>query len=82
MALPLKQEIDTLLHKEMDRKTFVKHIAFAVAMLTGVGAFIKLVSAMNRGTLNLAENSPQTVATGRRSGYGRIGYGTKLEGDA
>jgi hypothetical protein len=81
MVGALKQELDTLLHKEMDRKTFVKHIAFAIVMLTGVSAFMKIVSTMNRGTLDISKLSSQPTP-GKRSGYGRIGYGTKLESES
>jgi hypothetical protein len=76
----LKDELNTLLTKEMDRKTFMKHIFFAVAMLTGVSVFIKLLSSMNSGSLDIMKiNSSDT--TNHRGGYGRIGYGSRLEND-
>lgn len=80
MIASLKQELDTLLNKEMDRKSFIKHIAFAIVMLTGVSAFAKLVSTMNKSSIDIASISAQT--TGRR-GYGSVGgYGQRLESDS
>lgn len=64
----------------MDRKTFIKHIAFAVVMLFGVSTLIKLVSSMNKGSMNLLQISDD--AADKRTGYGRIGYGTRLEKEA
>lgn len=78
--MSIKQELDTLLHKEMDRKTFIKHIAFAVAMLTGVTVLIRLLRSMNHDSLNLAQMANQTNT--RQTGYGRVGYGTRLESDS
>jgi len=78
--MALKQELDTLLNTEMDRKTFIKHIAFAAAMVTGVSVFAKMIGSMNRGQMNIAQISGASEP--RRTGYGRVGYGTKLERDS
>jgi len=59
----MKNEIDTLLQKEMDRKSFLKHVAIGFIALTGIGAILKTMNSM--GT------------TRSTSGYGASSYGGK-----
>lgn len=40
----MKNELDTLLQRKMDRKDFVKHVAIGFVALTGIGAIIKSMS--------------------------------------
>jgi ethanolamine utilization microcompartment shell protein EutL len=61
--MALKQDIDTLLAKKMDRKDFLKHIGIAVITATGLGAVVKVLA----GDENKAKNSAV--------GYGGSVYG-------
>jgi len=59
----MKDQIDSLLAKDMDRRDFLKHVAFGFAALTGVAGLLK--------TLNgLGKQPPQVAA-----GYGTNAYG-------
>lgn len=58
----MKDELDSLLQKEMDRKGFIKHVAVGFAAITGVAAILK--------TLNGFGNNNRS---GR--GYGASVYG-------
>ena len=40
----MKNELDSLLQKEMDRKSFLKHVAIGFAAMTGVAAAIKTLN--------------------------------------
>lgn len=55
----MKEELDSLLEKEMDRKSFLKHVAIGFAALTGIAAILK--------TLNGVGN--------KNTGYGSSAYG-------
>lgn len=58
----MKNEIDALLQKEMDRKAFLKHVAIGFVALTGLGAILKSMNGLG----------------GRQaSGYGASAYGGK-----
>jgi hypothetical protein len=58
----MKNDIDKLLQKEMDRKGFIKHVAIGFAAIAGVTAIAKTLKTMTNG-------DPKTV------GYGSSTYG-------
>jgi hypothetical protein len=58
----MKNEIDQLLQKEMDRKAFLKHVGLGFAVISGAAAVIK--------TLNGFGSAPK-----RSNGYGSAPYG-------
>lgn len=58
----MKNEIDSLLQKEMDRRDFLKHVGVGLVALTGASALVR--------TLN-GVGSPQV----RAGGYGASAYG-------
>ena len=57
----MQQDIAHILSKEMDRRDFLKHIAFRLVALTGMSTFLKAMSDM----------SPQR----QNVGYGASSYG-------
>ena len=61
----MKDQLDTLLHKDMDRKNFLKHVGLGFAALTGLAGLLKSLN-------NLDSNQAQTVAS---YGYGGGAYG-------
>jgi hypothetical protein len=61
----MKNEIDKLLQKQMDRKGFIKHVAIGFAAFAGVTTIAKTLSSMN------GSDRSQQVATG----YGVSAYG-------
>lgn len=40
----MKDELDALLQKEMDRKAFLKHVAIGFVALTGISTVIKALN--------------------------------------
>ena len=61
----MKDELDKLLQKQMDRKAFLKHVAIGFAALSGIAAITK--------TLGTMANSGQKSSRG----YGASAYGGK-----
>ena len=59
----MKNDIDKLLQKEMDRKGFIKHVAIGFAAIAGITAVAKTLSTMT--------NSGKSQS----SGYGSSVYG-------
>ena len=59
----MKDQLDALLNKDMDRKDFLKHVAFGFAALTGVAGLLKTLTSMDR----------QPAST--QYGYGGGAYG-------
>lgn len=59
----MKNDIDKLLQKEMDRKGFIKHVAIGFAAIIGITTVLK--------TLNTMTNSGATQS----KGYGASAYG-------
>lgn len=57
----MQQDLTNLLTKEMDRRDFLKHVAFGFVALTGMSTFLKAMSDM----------SPQR----QNVGYGASAYG-------
>lgn len=58
----MKNEIDSLLQKEMDRKAFLKHVGAGFIALTGLAALLKTLNGVGR------TNRPN-------AGYGSSTYG-------
>jgi hypothetical protein len=65
----IKENLDKLMEKELDRKDFLKHIGIAVVMVTGAGA---IISALLRQ--KSVSQKPNSSAS---DGYGSINYGGK-----
>lgn len=64
--MAVKQELNTLLNKKMDRKDFLKVIGVAVVAVTGVGTLLRAVNPRATSTKNVS-SVPQ--------GYGSSPYG-------
>lgn len=62
----MKNDINTLLQKQMDRKGFIKHVAIGFAALVGVTTVVKTLTTMTNGDKN------QTTSS---TGYGSSSYG-------
>jgi len=60
----MKNEIDQLLQKEMDRRAFLKHVGVGFAVITGAAAVLK--------TLNGLGTAPKTSTP---NAYGAAVYG-------
>ena len=58
----MKNEIDSLLQKEMDRKAFLKHVGAGFIALTGIAALLKTLNGVGQ------PNRPSV-------GYGSSTYG-------
>ncbi|RYF29543.1 MAG: hypothetical protein EOO17_00990 [Chloroflexi bacterium] len=63
----MKQELNSLLAKKMDRKDFLKHIGIAIVAITGVSAIVKTLAPAPAGHTNIARSNA--------SGYGSSVYG-------
>ncbi len=63
----MKDELDSLLQKEMDRKSFLKHVAIGFAAITGIAAAIKTLNGFG------------TNARTQNTGYGSSTYGGKKQ---
>lgn len=59
----MKNDVEKLLQKQMDRKGFIKHVGIGFAAIAGITAIAK--------TLNTMTNGSKTQA----SGYGSSAYG-------
>jgi hypothetical protein len=59
----MKNDVEKLLQKEMDRKGFIKHVAIGFAAIAGITAIAK--------TLNTMTNSGKSQSMG----YGSSSYG-------
>ncbi len=62
----MKNDVETLLQKEMDRKGFIKHVAIGFAAIAGLTAIAKTLSTM-------AGNKNQSL------GYGSSSYGGNVK---
>ncbi len=65
----MKENAEKLLHKEMDRKDFLKHVGIAIIMITGASTII--------GALLRQKSTAQQPTQPTTKGYGRITYGGK-----
>ena len=63
--MALKQELNTLLNKKMDRKDFLKVVGVGVIAATGVGALLRTVN----------PTQPKKQASVAPQGYGSSAYG-------
>ena len=63
--MALKQELNTLLNKKMDRKDFLKVVGVGVIAATGVGTLLR--------TVNPTQSKKQVSAAPQ--GYGSSAYG-------
>lgn len=43
----MKQEVDQLLQKQMDRKDFLRHVAIGFAAIAGITTIIKTITSLN-----------------------------------
>jgi hypothetical protein len=65
----VKENLNKLMEKELDRKDFLKHVGIAVVMVSGAGA---IISALLRH-----KNVTQTPNASVNDNYGSINYGGK-----
>lgn len=70
--MAIKEELNNLLTKKMDRKDFLKHVGIAVVAVTGLSAIIK--------TLAPVQTKQPSVARSNSSGYGSSAYGGTKNG--
>lgn len=68
----MKNELNGLLAKKMDRLTFLKHVGVGFVALTGVGSVVKTLGGFGTGVGSSAKNS---------YGYGASVYGGSSAGD-
>jgi len=67
----IKKQLDTLLTKEMDRKSFLQYSGGIVLGLLGVTGLIRIILSSNR----LGSAMPTTPAQPVSRGYGSSRYG-------
>lgn len=63
----IKQQVSTLMQKEMDRKAFLKHAGIAALALVGLPAIVN--------ALSTATNGPAPTRSGYGTGYSGSVYG-------
>lgn len=73
----IKQQFQTLLEKEMDRKQFLKHVGVGVALMTGAATILKTLNGFSADSVNGAATMG-AVTTGA-FGYGTDAYGGGIE---
>lgn len=59
----MREEVESLLHKEMDRRDFLRHIGIGLIALTGITALLRSLA------------GPNVQQQSRRLGYGGSVYG-------
>lgn len=66
--MAVKEELNVLLNKKMDRKDFLKHVAIGVVALTGITAITRAF---------IPTNQPKVgkQSTPTNNGYGASAYG-------
>ena len=62
----MREEVESLLHKEMDRRDFLRHVGIGLIALTGITALLRSLS----GSGSNQQSQP-------RMGYGGSSYGGK-----
>ncbi len=67
--MAIKQQINTLLTKKMDRRDFFKHVGVGIVAVSGVSAIVKTL-----GTVTTIGEQPKQKAVAMR-GYGSSVYG-------
>lgn len=65
-ASQIKQQVDTLVSKEVDRKEFLKHVGIGVLAMTGVVGVLRALNVVGR---------PENTSVSH--GYGTSTYGGK-----
>lgn len=60
--MQIQDELQKLMQKDMDRKSFLKHVGIGFAAIAGVNTILKTVASLNQ---------PQ----GQTKGYGSSAYG-------
>lgn len=60
--MAIKEQVQVLLDKKMDRQEFLKHVAIALVAMTGIGTLLR----------SLTQKSNGSTASG---GYGSSAYG-------
>lgn len=60
----IQGQVSTLLNKEMDRLTFLKHVGIGFVAMTGVGALVKSMNTFGGSTVK-----------GTSASYGASAYG-------
>ncbi|MBI3889134.1 hypothetical protein HY312_00950 [Candidatus Saccharibacteria bacterium] len=65
--MAIKQELNTLLNKKMDRKDFLKVVGVGVVAATGIGSLIRAINPSSTQTRVGSAAAPQ--------GYGSSAYG-------
>ncbi len=69
----VKDQFQTLLQKEMDRKDFLKHVGIGVALMTGAATILKTLN--NFGAGSSAGDAATVGAATSSFGYGIDAYG-------
>lgn len=69
----VKDQFQTLLQKEMDRKDFLKHVGIGVALMTGAATILKTLNGF--GTGSSASDAATVGAAANSFGYGADAYG-------
>jgi hypothetical protein len=70
--MAIKQQLETVLESEMDRKNFLKYgSGLIVAAIGATGVVAAIVRATQHSSLTIEQSSTKTVATG----YGASSYG-------
>jgi hypothetical protein len=64
--MDIKDHIDTILKRKMERKEFIQQIALAVVVLSGAGTALRLLSAKSKPSQD--------------TGYGSSAYGGRAGG--
>ena len=67
----MKNELNTLLQKEMDRKDFLKHVGIGFAVITGAATLVKTLNNFGRST----EAGSDATSGASSYGYGASAYG-------
>lgn len=71
----MKQHLNTLLSKEMDRKDFLKYMAAAGVMAMGGGVILQSLGGLEKLGLASGNSQQQVNAATSARGYGSSVYG-------
>lgn len=66
-SMAIKQELNTLLTKKMDRKDFLKVVGVGVIAATGIGTLLR--------TINPSQSQTRVGSASNAQGYGSSAYG-------
>lgn len=73
----MKEELDNLFQKEMDRKQFLKHVAVGFASITGVAAVVKTMNGFGSSS---GSGVGQGVGSSQKAGLTATAYGGSIYG--